>query len=170
MGGAKSFEIDVDSAKDDLLVYDHKKKGWSASNPKRLSFKPHKTKSANWEILPNSDSVPETVFGALDALSSSVSLMGLVEISSDYEALASDYLIITDSSSNTIDVTLPQISDIGDGKVYVIKDGSSSAGSNRVRVYRHSSANNVEGAVYKEISSNYGSLTLVGNGTRWLLI
>ena len=93
---------------------------------------------------------------------------------STYTVLATDDIIATDSTSNTITLTLPSSPNVGD--VYEIKDVSGQGGTNNVTV--DSGTNNViDSAETFTMDINYGSITLVCTSTtfntshnRWSII
>lgn len=82
-----------------------------------------------------------------------------------YNALKSDYVIIVDTSTART-INLPAVP--VNTPVYIIKDNTGTAGANNITV--SGNGNNIDGAASATISTNYGVLRIVWNGTQWNVI
>lgn len=86
-----------------------------------------------------------------------------------YTTLATDvYVGVTDTAAART-ITLVAAATAGDGAVLVVKDESGAAATNNITVDANA-AELIDGAATKAINANYGSLTLVCNGTNWFVI
>jgi hypothetical protein len=82
-----------------------------------------------------------------------------------YTTLISDFLILVDSSAAR---TITPLASPATGAKYVIKDNVGSAATNTITITP--SGKNIDGAASATITSNYGSITIVYNGTQWNII
>jgi hypothetical protein len=82
----------------------------------------------------------------------------------DYTVLSTDDIVGCDTSSNTIEITLPAASSIGAGKRYSIKDEGGNAGLNNITVTPDGS-DTIDGDASKTIDSAYTSMTIYCNGS-----
>lgn len=79
-----------------------------------------------------------------------------------YTALATDYFLCVDTSTNAVTITLP----VGIlGTVYMVKDCSGDANTNNITI--QGTGQLVDGAGSATINSPYGNLQFVFNGTEW---
>ena len=85
---------------------------------------------------------------------------------SAYEATASDYVVAVNTSGGAVTITLP---DATAGTTYIVKDTSGSAASNAVTVSRKTSYT-IDGQTTVSITSNYGAITVVSNGSNWFIV
>lgn len=82
-----------------------------------------------------------------------------------YTTLSTDYVILVDSSAAR---TITPMASPTTGQVYVIKDNAGSAATNAITITP--SGKNIDGLASRTINSNYGSVTIVYNGTQWNII
>lgn len=79
-----------------------------------------------------------------------------------YTALATDYFLCVDTSTNAVTITLP----VGIlGTVYMVKDCSGDANTNNITI--QGTGQLVDGSGSATINSPYGNLQFVFNGTEW---
>jgi len=83
-----------------------------------------------------------------------------------YTALITDYYIGITNTSAAGTITLPPAATAGNGKVYIIKDESGGAAGNNITV-QGNGAELIDGANTALITTNYGSIKLMCNGTNW---
>jgi len=79
-----------------------------------------------------------------------------------YTTLTTDYVILVDSS---VARTITPLAAPVTGTTYVIKDSAGTSGTNPITVTP--SGKNIDGAASYVLSSNYGSICIVYNGTEW---
>lgn len=82
-----------------------------------------------------------------------------------YTTLASDYLILVDTTSAR---TIIPLGSPATGTTQVIKDNVGSAAANNITVTP--SGKNIDGAASYVININYGSITIIYNGTQWNIV
>jgi len=82
-----------------------------------------------------------------------------------YTTLISDEVILVDTSSAR---TITPLASPVTGTRYVIKDNVGSAAANNITITP--SGKNIDGAASSTINLNYGSATIVYNGTQWNII
>lgn len=87
-------------------------------------------------------------------------------VASPYAVLATDEVISVGTIGAPFNVTLPVSPTTGD--TYVIKDANGSAGSFNITV--QGGAINIDAATNAVINTNYGSITVVYNGTKWITV
>lgn len=89
----------------------------------------------------------------------------VTNVTNTYTALATDYMICVDTSTNTVTITLPT----GIlGTVYVIKDCTGDANINQITIQATGSQLiDGDGA---SINSPYGSIQLIFNGSEWSIV
>jgi hypothetical protein len=90
----------------------------------------------------------------------------IVTKTADYTVTASDYAILGDASSGAITITLPTAVGIA-GRVYVVKKIDNS--SNVVTVAA-SGSETIDGATTYTLSSQWKYVTIISNGSNWLVI
>jgi hypothetical protein len=120
---------------------------------------------AGTKISPNFGSQNISTTGST-TLSGSLSIEEITTTASTYDVLATDQVIFTDSTSNTINVVLPVPSA---GRQLFIKDKTGQAGTNNVTI-SHNSAETIDGSNSVLLSSPYASLTLVSDSINWSII
>lgn len=91
-----------------------------------------------------------------------VSASGVVTLS-----LTTDYIVVINKTVGaTTAVSLPHATAIG--QTLIIKDGKGDANTNNITITSiPAPTNNIDGAGNYVISNNYGSITLIWNGTEW---
>jgi hypothetical protein len=83
-------------------------------------------------------------------------------VTADHTVLREEtYVGVTDTSSART-ITLPQ--KMVDGSIIVVKDESGAAGTNNITVSR-GGTDTIDGATSTAISSNYGAVTVISNGS-----
>lgn len=82
----------------------------------------------------------------------------------DYTVLVTDYYVTVSSTAAARTLTLPSASSVGDGAKFIVKDTSGGAGTNSITITRAGS-DTIDGANTAVINSNYGSLTLISDGS-----
>jgi len=80
-----------------------------------------------------------------------------------YTTLASDYVILVDSSAAR---TITPLASPLTGQTYRIKDNVGSAGANNITITP--SGKNIDGVASYVIANNYGSVDICYNGTQWV--
>jgi len=86
----------------------------------------------------------------------------ITNISSNYTILNTDFVIVVDTSSNTVTVTLP--SSPTSGQAYKIKDAGNGYTNN---ITISGNGNNIDNGTTAIINTDYGALELVYDGTQW---
>ena len=86
-----------------------------------------------------------------------------------YAALPGDEYIGVVTTSTACTITLPALSSVNRGKVYVIKDESGLAATHNITLAR-TGADTIDGATSKTISAAYGSLKVVATATGWSMV
>lgn len=76
---------------------------------------------------------------------------------------ADNFIIVNRATGAATTITLPSSPVVG--KTYIIKDGKGDAATNNITV--NGNGKNIDGAASFVININYGSLSLVYNGTQW---
>ncbi len=76
------------------------------------------------------------------------------------------YIGVTDTSAART-ITLPIGASVVTNQVFVIKDESGGAATNNITITCSGGATNIDGATSRVISSNYGSVNLIWNGTQY---
>jgi|15BtaG_2_1085339.scaffolds.fasta_scaffold00270_7 hypothetical protein len=108
-----------------------------------------------------------TVSEAIDLDNVSESVRTFIEKTADYTALTSDDIILVDTSSGGVTITLPDATKTESlGQQLVIKSVDA---TNTVTIDGHS-AQTIDGSATLEISTLYEAKTLACNGTEWLVI
>jgi len=85
-----------------------------------------------------------------------------------YTVLTTDYVIGVTSTSAARTITLPSAPLVN--QVFIIKDESGAASINNITVTVSGGAINIDGATTSLIYTNYGSLTVYFNGTKYFNI
>lgn len=88
----------------------------------------------------------------------------------DYNVLATDYYVGVTNVAVTRTITLPLLSAVTEGQTFVVKDESGAAGIANPIVVDGNGAELVDGAADVRVSTPYGSVTVVSNGTSWSVI
>jgi len=125
-----------------------------------------------------STSLPHVKLGNITSLDSSVgvsnssgtidlSIVGLAYVQPSaypYTVLSTDYFISVDSSSART-INLPNAPNTR--KTYVIKDRVGSAGANNITITTPGGAVLIDAAAIYTLNSNYGSISVIFNGTSY---
>jgi hypothetical protein len=82
-----------------------------------------------------------------------------------YTTLTTDFMILVDSSTAR---TITPLAAPVTGTMYIIKDSVGSAASNNITITP--SGQNIDGAASALINTNYGSMSIVYNGTEWSIV
>lgn len=110
-------------------------------------------------------SIQITDGGSIVSSPGSASIFATTAVSSDVTISNSDtfvYLIVDTSATRTI--TLPLASGVSAGRLYIIKDSDGTAEANNITIDTQGS-DTVDGASSAVLDSNFGSWTIVGDGT-----
>ena len=86
----------------------------------------------------------------------------------DYSIALTDYYVGVDTTSNTVDLTVPQASSATEGQTFVIKDEGGNTATNVITILR-SGSDTIDGATSVEINSPYGSFSLYTDGANWFI-
>ena len=88
----------------------------------------------------------------------------------NYTATSSDYVIIVrNSNSVSTTITIPLGSSLTVGKIFIIKDGKGDALTNNVTIL-NTSGDLIDGQSSTSITTNYGFLSIIWDGTTWNII
>lgn len=82
------------------------------------------------------------------------------------DTTSTDHYILANTTSAALTVTLPAPVR---GRRFKIKDSGGVAGTNNITVSPHSTEK-IDGAASQTIATNYGSLSLISDGTNWFLV
>lgn len=80
----------------------------------------------------------------------------------------SDYCLNVTSTASPRTVTVPNVAN--SNQIFIIKDGSGGAGTNNITVTTPGGVKTFDGATSYVINTNYGSVTLMYDGTNYLII
>ena len=83
-----------------------------------------------------------------------------------YTALVTDHYIGVTSTAAARTINLPAAATVGAGKTYIVKDESGAAGTNNITLDGNASET-IDGAATKAISTNYGVLRIICDGSNW---
>lgn len=83
---------------------------------------------------------------------------------SPYDVLATDMNLLVDTTA-TRTINLPPNPSLGDA--YRIKDSTGTAGANNITI--EGNGHNIEGSSSNSISTNFGRVAVVFNGTQWVI-
>ncbi len=89
-------------------------------------------------------------------------------ITNDYSVALTDYYLGVDTTSNTVDLTLPAASTATEGQTYIIKDEAGNAATNIITILR-SASDTIDGATSLEVDSAYAALSLYTDGSNWFI-
>lgn len=89
--------------------------------------------------------------------------INVTNVAGNYTALSTDYYIGVDTAGGAYTITLPLNPVVG--QAYDIVDSTGHAGANNITI--SGNGHNINGAATTTISTNYGALSLVYNGTQW---
>lgn len=121
----------------------------------------------------NGSGVAVQVTSGASVITSAASLETVAtnEFSADVTIAPSDaYVVLNMDMSAARQVTLPLASAVAAGRIYVIKDATGQAETNTLTVAKQGS-DTIDGATSQTITSNYGSIFVVGDGSsKWRII
>ena len=89
-------------------------------------------------------------------------------VTGDYSVALTDYYLGVDTSSNTVELTIPQGSDATEGQTFVIKDEGGVTYENAITIVR-SGDDTIDGESSITITSPYASLSIYTDGTNWFI-
>jgi len=108
--------------------------------------------------------------GSIVSSPGSASIFETTAVSTDLTIGNSDtfvYLIIDTSASR--DITLPLASGVSSGRIYILKDSTGTSEDNNITVNIQGS-DTIDGQSSQILNSNYGSWTIIGDGTsKWYI-
>ena len=89
-------------------------------------------------------------------------------VDSTYTALATDDVVLGDTSGGAFTITLPAVADVPTGKIYTfIRDG---AGANALTIDGDGSETIDGAATHATMDARYDSITIISTGTEWIVI
>ena len=95
--------------------------------------------------------------------------IGIVRsVAGNITGATTDYCLNVTSTASARTVTVPNVSN--SNQIYVIKDGSGAAGTNNITVTTPGGTVTIDGATTYVINTNWGSVTLIFDGTNYLII
>lgn len=83
-----------------------------------------------------------------------------------YSAAVQDYIIGITNLSYAASIGLPRPKDVGNGKVYIVKDEAGGATTTTITV-RSAGEENIDGASTSTITTNYASKSYYSDGANW---
>ena len=89
-------------------------------------------------------------------------------VTNDYSVALTDYYLGVDSTSNTVDLTLPAASTAVEGQTYVVKDEGGNAATNAITVLR-SASDTIDGNTSVALAVPYSALSLYTDGANWFI-
>lgn len=105
---------------------------------------------------------------SLKLASAITNLVTKVNTDSPYSVLATDSNVFVNSTAGVVTVTLPTAVGCA-GQRYVIKDWKGQSATNNITIGT-TSAQTIDGAATKVLTTNYQSATVVSDGANWSLI
>ncbi|MGE0630965.1 MAG: hypothetical protein AB7O96_01050 [Pseudobdellovibrionaceae bacterium] len=90
----------------------------------------------------------------------------IYSVATDYTLLKSDYYVGVTDTTLARTITLPPLRSLEERKVYIVKDESGGAAANNITIDADS-AETIDGGLTTVISSNYGVVRLIKNGSNW---
>lgn len=93
---------------------------------------------------------------------------GLTSKSANYRASYYDQIILADSTSGAVTITLPTAIG-GTGQRYTVKDWKGKAATNNITIAT-TATQTIDGAATKVMNVNYQSYTVVSDGANWSVI
>lgn len=109
--------------------------------------------------------------GSIVSSPGSASIFESILVNTDVTINNSDTFVylITDTISNPRTITLPLASGVAAGRIYIIKDSQGNTEANSITVATQGS-DTIDGASSQELTSNYGSWIIVGDGvSSWFI-
>jgi hypothetical protein len=111
-----------------------------------------------------------TIMRALQTNGARIDLKRTTVADANYTILATDFRIDVTSLTAPRTLTLPNAGTVGNGFRLIIKDKSGAAGTHNITVQRATAPQNIDGAASVAISTNYGVLRLISDGSVWDVI
>ena len=82
---------------------------------------------------------------------------------------ASTFVFLNVDTAAPRTITLPDVTAVSDGRIYIIKDESGSANTNNITI-NAAGSDTIDGQSSTVLDSNYGTIKIVGNGTdKWFI-
>jgi hypothetical protein len=164
--------IEIDSADSSNLTMTA-----NAAIEKTLTVKAHNndnTSNGDSKLLLTATKTGTGATGTVSVAGDLVDIDGSIRfphrtVSADGNINSTDHIVSTNSSSNTVLLTLPAVSAVGAGLVYIVKDVGGAAATNNITVQRAGS-DTIDGGNNVVISANYGSTKLYCDGAAWFTI
>lgn len=117
-------------------------------------------------IVPGPTLGTDNVQGAIDALK--VTAPTILTAAGPYSVTDSDrFIVVKQSVPAPITIDLPDPT-LNSGRAIIAKDGLGDAFTNNITL--STAVGTIDGAASQLITSNYGSVTLIGNGTDWNIV
>lgn len=95
-------------------------------------------------------------------------ISNLVTKTGNYTATTTDHKILVDSTGGIVTITLPTAVGVA-GQEYIVKDWKGTSATNNITIAT-TSAQTIDGAANKVLSSNYASLSFTSDGANWVVI
>ena len=117
-------------------------------------------------------SIQITSGGSLVSAPGAVDTMDITTTSTSLGISAGDtfVVVLVSSAGGSRTITLPLVSSVNTGRIYIIKDADGATNTNPMTIAR-SGSDTIDGATSVTIDSNYGAVMLIGNGaTNWSII
>ena len=120
-------------------------------------------------------SLTRKVYCAIPEVKSGLQLDGQISFgrtvvsTTPYNALTTDSYIAVTLTGAAKTINLPALASVGIGRRLIIKDEGGDAGTYSITV-DGSGAENIDGSGTFVINSNYGSITIISNGTSWSMV
>jgi len=96
------------------------------------------------------------------------SLKSLTTKTAAYTTVLADDVVLSDTTSTAFTITLGTAA-VSAGKQQTIKDSGGNANTNNITIETEASET-IDGASSSSIATNYGSLTVISDGTHWFII
>lgn len=107
------------------------------------------------------------VWGDLRLLSGA--LFRRIVTGTDYTIDVIDYYVGVSDTTSPRAISLPPAASAENGRVYIIKDESGGAGTNNI-IINPDGSELIDGVATKSISTNYGAMTVICDGSQWFVI
>lgn len=104
----------------------------------------------------------------VQALSDQAFLFNITSISSNYTTSGNDTVILCDTSSNSITVTIAS-SNVQQGRSIIIKDSAGNALSNNITIQTEGSET-IDGQSSQTIGSDHGASFMFSDGSDWFIV
>lgn len=111
-----------------------------------------------------------TLSGGTNTITKGFLLSGIDTKIADFTTGYDKYLYLVDVTTGGAAITAQLVSSPITGQVYTFKDSTGAAATHNITISGTVSGVNIDGATTSVINVNYGSLTLIYNGTQWNVI